>query len=116
MYGTSHAMVIPFAKKVSNYNIGTDGQTDKKIDKQINDGGTGSDGCQSRMSGELADYGHVGGIEKLLQHPAGGYRHSKREQTTRDRALEHIGLQSVPVLMMPVKVEMRVRNKHFRQL
>ena len=109
-------MVIPFAKKVSNYNIGTDGQTDKKIDKQINDGGTGSDGCQCRMSRELADNGYVGGIEKLLQHPAGRYRHSKREQTTRDRPLEHIGLQSVLVRMMPVEVEMRVGNKHFRRL
>lgn len=68
------------------------------------------------MSGKLADDGYVGGIEKLLQHPAGGYRQSKRKQTTRDRSLEHIGLQSVLVRMMPVKVEMRVRNKHFRQL
>ena len=68
------------------------------------------------MPGELADYGYVGRIEKLLQHSTGGNRHGKREQTTRDRTLEHIGLLSIIVRMMPVKVEMRVRDKHFRQL
>ena len=115
MYGTSDAMVVPFAQEVGNHNIGTDGQADKKIDKKIDDGGTGSDSCQCRMPGELADYGYVGRIEKLLQHSTGGNRHGKREQTTWDRTLEHIGLQSILVRMMPVKVEMRVRDKHFRQ-
>ena len=45
MYGTSDAMVVPFAQEVGNHNIGTDGQADKKIDEQIDDRGTGSDGC-----------------------------------------------------------------------
>lgn len=116
MYGTSDAMVVPFTQKVGDHNIGTDGQADKKVDEQIDDWGTGSDGCQCRMPDELADDGYVGGIEKLLQHPTGGNGHGKREQTTRDRTLEHIGLQSILVRMMPVKVEMRVRDKHFRQL
>lgn len=116
MYGTSDAMVVPFAQEVGDHNIGTDGQADKKIDEQIDDRGTGSDRCQCRMSGELADDGYVGRIEKLLQHSTGGYRHGKREQTTWDRTLEHIGLQSILVRMMSMKVEMRVRDKHFRQL
>ena len=35
MYGTSDAMVVPFAQEVGNHNIGTDGQADKKVDEQI---------------------------------------------------------------------------------
>ena len=63
MYGTSDALVVPFTQKVSNHNIGSDGQTYKKIDEEINDRGTGSDSSQCRMSGKLADDGYVGGIE-----------------------------------------------------
>ena len=45
MYGTSDAVVIPFAQEVGNHNIGAYGQADKKIDKKVDDRGTGSDSC-----------------------------------------------------------------------
>ena len=63
MDSSPHAVVIPFAKQMGYNDIGTYRQSDKEIDEQIDDRRTCADCCKGCMSGKLADYGNICGVE-----------------------------------------------------
>lgn len=89
-YRVANTMAIVASDEVGDDGIGTNGDTHKKVDEEIDKKGIGAHGSQRLTGGKAAHHGHVDGDEELLHDAACRKGKCKTQNLAQQRALGHI--------------------------
>ena len=95
VYRLLHVLLPPLSDGVRNNHVGPQRDADEQIDDQTDDWAVrpyGRYGGGALRAGEIADYGDVGGVEKLFQNRCRRDRQRKLRQLVPDRPVQHIQL------------------------
>ena len=89
-YRVANTMAVVASDEVGDDGIGTNGDTHKKVDEEIDKKGIGAHGSQRLTGGKAAHHGHVDGDEELLHDAACRKGKRKTQNLAQQRALGHI--------------------------
>jgi hypothetical protein len=85
-------LFLPPGSQGRDDHVGTNGDADKGVDQEVDDGAVGTD-CRLRLTGDkVAHHRGVRGVEQLLQDAGHGQRQCKQQESGPDRAVQHIDI------------------------
>ncbi len=82
--------MVPCAGILGGKYVSTDGQPQKEVGHQVNQGGSRADCGKGVIPRELSDHGNIRGVKQKLQQAGRHERQGKPEHFRKQRAGRHI--------------------------